>query len=74
MDWGGLTVKEETQDLLYAIRSFVRIHGYAPTIRELAEELDVGHSTIAKGLNELINFDKIRRDAGVARGIVVREE
>lgn len=74
MDLGGLTVKEETKDLLDAIRSFVQIHGYAPTIRELAEELEVGHSTIAKGLNELINFDKIRRDSGVARGIVVREE
>jgi Mn-dependent DtxR family transcriptional regulator len=67
-------MREETQELLYAIRSFVRIHGYAPTVRELAEELGVGHSTVAKGLNELINFDKIRRDAGVARGIVVREE
>jgi Mn-dependent DtxR family transcriptional regulator len=67
-------MREETQELLYAIRSFVQIHGYAPTIRELAEELGVGHSTVTKGLNELMNFEKIRRDAGVARGIVVREE
>lgn len=74
MDLGGLTVKESTEDLLYAIRAFVRLHGYAPTIRELAEELGVGHSTIAKGLRELMDYDKIRRSAGVARGIVVRED
>lgn len=74
LDLGGLTVREETSDLLYAIRAFVRINGYAPTIRELAEELGVGHSTVAKGLRELIEHDKIRRAAGVARGIVVREE
>jgi Mn-dependent DtxR family transcriptional regulator len=67
-------MREETQDLLYAIRSFVQMHGYAPTIRELAEELGVGHSTVAKGLKELIDYDKIRRATGVARGIVVREE
>lgn len=71
---GGLTVKESTEDLLYAIRSFVSMHGYAPTIRELADELEVGHSTVAKGLKELIEYDKIRRAAGVARGIVVRED
>jgi len=67
-------ITEDAKDLLDAIRAFVQIHGYAPTVRELAEELEVGHSTVTKGLNELINFDKIRRDAGVARGIVVREE
>jgi Mn-dependent DtxR family transcriptional regulator len=67
-------ITEDAKDLLDAIRAFVQIHGYAPTVRELAEELGVGHSTVTKGLNELINFDKIRRAAGVARGIVVREE
>ena len=37
-------------ELLKEIRSFVKAKGYAPTVRELAESLGVGHSTVQLSL------------------------
>jgi repressor LexA len=60
--------------LLREIRGFVKRNGYAPTVRDLAEALGVGHSTIQAGLRELVEDGMVRKAPGVARGIVVKGE
>lgn len=60
-------------ELLREIRAFVKRNGYAPTVRDLAEMLGVGHSTIQAGLRELIDDGMVRKAPGVARGIVVKD-
>ena len=60
-----------TGEVLDAIRAFVKRTGYAPTVRDLAKELECGHSTIQKAIVELANGGKITRTPGVARGIIV---
>lgn len=62
------------EEVLNAIRSFVKTHGYAPTVRDLADILGVGHSTIQRALTDLVNDGKIQRAGGVSRGLVVKEE
>ena len=59
--------------LLREIRAFVKRNGYAPTVRDLAEAMSVGHSTVQAGLRELINDGDVRKAPGVARGIVVKD-
>ena len=60
-------------ELLKEIRSFVEAKGYAPTVRELAESLGVGHSSVQKALVDLIEDGKINKTPGIARGISVKE-
>jgi len=60
-------------ELLKEIRSFVKAKGYAPTVRELAESLGVGHSSVQKALVDLIEDGKINKTPGIARGISVKE-
>ena len=60
-----------TGEVLDAIRAFVKRTGYAPTVRDLAKELERGHSTIQKAILELAKDGKITRTPGVARGIIV---
>lgn len=62
------------EEVLKAIRGFVKSHGYAPTVRDLADMLGVGHSTIQKALTDLVNDGKIQRAGGVSRGLVVKGE
>lgn len=61
-----------TGEVLDAIRAFVKRTGYAPTVRDLAKELERGHSTIQKAILELAKDGKITRTPGVARGISVK--
>jgi hypothetical protein len=61
-----------TGEVLDAIRAFVKRTGYAPTVRDLAKELECGHSTIQKAIVQLANGGKITRTPGVARGITVK--
>lgn len=61
-----------TGEVLDSIRAFVKRTGYAPTVRDLAKELERGHSTIQKAILELAKDGKINRTPGVARGITVK--
>jgi SOS-response transcriptional repressor LexA len=60
-----------TSEVLDAIRAFVKAKGYAPTVRDLATELERGHSTIQKAILALARDGKINRTPGVARSITV---
>jgi DNA-binding transcriptional regulator YhcF (GntR family) len=60
--------------MVKAIRAFVKAKGYAPTVRELAAALDVGHSTVQAALLELAKDGKIKKHSGIARGVVLNEE
>ena len=66
-----MTRKEE---VLHAIRGFVKSNGYAPTVRDLADMLGVGHSTIQRTLKDLVDDGRIHRANGVSRGLVLKEE
>lgn len=57
-----------------AIRAFVKVYGFAPTVRELAATLEVGHSTVQSALAELAKDGKIRKHSGIARGVVLEKE
>jgi len=59
-------------EMLKAIRSFVKANGYPPTVRELAAILGVGHSTAQRSLLELIEDGSVERTAGAARGLRVK--
>ena len=59
-------------EILKAIRSHVAEKGYAPSVRELAAMLGVGHSTVQAGIVELIKEGEITRTTGVARGLRVK--
>lgn len=59
--------------VIFAIREFVKRYGYAPTVRELAAMLDLGHSSVQAALMDLANDGKIRKTNGVARGVTLKE-
>jgi len=59
-------------EMLKAIRSFVKANGYPPTVRDLAAILGVGHSTAQRTLLELIADGSVERTSGVARGLRVK--
>jgi SOS-response transcriptional repressor LexA len=60
-----------TGEVLDAIRAFVKAKGYAPTVRDLATELERGHSTIQKAILDLARDGRINRTPGVARSITI---
>lgn len=60
-------------DVLAAIRSYVGEYGFSPTVRDLAESLGCGHSTIQRAIGDLEARGRISKTAGVARGIVVNK-
>ena len=65
-----MTSKDEM--LILAIRSFVLDHGFAPTVRELAELLGWGHGTVQRALEALVDNGKIEKRERTARGYRVR--
>ncbi len=46
-------------------------HGYPPTVRELARELQISHVAVIRHLAALARKGKIHREEATARGIVV---
>ena len=54
------------------IRAFVKEHGYAPTVREIAELMDIGHGTAQRLLQDLADSGKIDKRERVARGYRIR--
>jgi SOS-response transcriptional repressor LexA len=60
------------KELILVIRSFVKEHGYAPTVREIAELMDIGHGTAQRLLQSLADSGKIEKRDRVARGYRIR--
>jgi DNA-binding transcriptional regulator YhcF (GntR family) len=50
----------------------VKEHGFAPTVRELAEILGWGHGTTQRALGELARSGQVERRERTARGIRIR--
>ena len=65
-----MTGKEEM--LILAIRAFVQEYGYAPTVREIAELMGIGHGTAQRLLQDLADSGKIEKRERVARGYRIR--
>ena len=55
------------------IRSYVSHWNMSPTIRELAQNLDCGHSTVQRRLLELASNGAIMIYGGRSRGIVIKK-
>lgn len=65
-------MKQAERELISVIRSFVKEHGYAPTVREIAELMDIGHGTAQRLLQSLAESGKIEKRDRVARGYRIR--
>lgn len=65
-------MKEPQNELLLVIRAFVKEHGYAPTVREIAELMEIGHGTAQRLLQSLADNGKIEKRDRVARGYRIR--
>ena len=62
-----------TADAVYQeIFSYVSEWNMSPTIRELAEKLDCGHSTVQRRISELASKGSILVYGGKSRGIVIK--
>jgi SOS-response transcriptional repressor LexA len=59
--------------LVTAIRDFVKENGYAPTIRELVELLDLSHGTVQRELMALAHDGRIAKSERTARSIRIVE-
>jgi SOS-response transcriptional repressor LexA len=60
------------KELISVIRSFVKEHGYAPTVREISELMGIGHGTAQRLLQSLADSGKIEKRDRVARGYRIR--
>jgi SOS-response transcriptional repressor LexA len=65
-------MRQAERELISVIRSFVKEHGYAPTVREIAELMDIGHGTAQRLLQSLADSGKIEKRDRVARGYRIR--
>jgi repressor LexA len=63
---------ERQNELIAAIRAYVAEHGFAPTVREVAEILGIGHGTAQRALEDLARSGRIEKKERVARGYRVR--
>lgn len=62
-----------TADAVYQeIFSYVSEWNMSPTIRELAEKLNCGHSTVQRRILELASSGSILVYGGKSRGIVIK--
>lgn len=69
-----MTRKVDPRTVASVIRWHLERFGYAPTVREIAIELDVSVSTAKRALDVLEEDGVIERDRGRARAIRIREE
>ena len=51
------------------IRKYIEVHGYSPTLAELAVEGGVAQNCIAERLGALVKFGLITKTPGIARSI-----
>lgn len=64
-----LTVQR--QRVLNTIRGFYTEHGFAPTVREIADEVGISLSSVQHQLEQLQRMGWIRRHPGRARALIV---
>ena len=65
-------MSEKQSELISVIRAFVKEHGFAPTVREIAELMEIGHGTAQRLLQDLADSGKIEKRERVARGYRIR--
>ena len=65
----NLTLKQA--DVVIAIRNFAHIHGYPPTIRELAQLLDRARGTVVQHLAALERKQVLRHSRRKARSLEI---
>ncbi len=65
-------MSEKQGELVSVIRAFVKEHGFAPTVREIAELMEIGHGTAQRLLQDLADSGKIEKRERVARGYRIR--
>src|SRR5215212_9110449 len=58
-------------DVLVAIRNYRHLHGYAPTMQELADQLGTSKVTIFEHVNALEKKRVLRRDRHKARSLEI---
>jgi repressor LexA len=58
-------------DVIVAIRNFRHLHGYAPTMQELADQLGTSKVTIFEHINALEKKRVVRRDRHKARSLEI---
>lgn len=66
--------KAPAEVVLSVIRWHLERYGYAPTVREIAYELDVAISTAALALDDLESKGAIERQRGKARAIRIVDD
>lgn len=62
-------VPDETRSVYTFICRYIREHGYAPSLREIAQGCFVGRSSLYRHLDWLEAHNWIVRDAGRSRGL-----
>lgn len=56
-------------ETLEHIRKYIAVHGYSPTLAELAVSAGVAQNYIAQRLGGLVKFGLITKTPGIARSI-----
>jgi len=56
-------------ETLEHIRKYIEVHGYSPTLAELAVSAAVAQNCIAERLGALVKLDLITKIPGIARSI-----
>lgn len=61
-------ITEIDMEYLTFIKTFINIHGYPPSIREIAKSLYVSNTTAHRHLMKLVDNDLIRYTPKISRG------
>src|SRR5438876_84240 len=61
-------------DVMVAVRNFRHLHGYSPTMQELADQLGTSKVTIFEHVNSLERKHLLRRDRHKARSIEILKD
>ena len=67
-----VVAKVETHRIVEFLRTYHSKHGYAPSVREVAEFLGVGISTAHRHLHSLLQAQEITAESGRSRTWRVR--
>lgn len=56
-------------ETLEHIRKYIALHGYSPTLAELAVEAGVAQNCIAERMGALVKFGLVTKTPGIARSV-----
>ena len=70
----AMKMTERQTDTLRTIRDYRHRHGYAPTLEELAEAMEVSKVTIHGHIHELVRKGVLRTDKHKARSLEVLDD